>query len=508
MDLPARFNAASFFVDRHLVEGRGPRVAIRHGGRALTYEALSADVDRAARALGHLGVEPEHRILLALSDSPAFAVAFWAAVKVGAVAVPVNTLMAAEDYAFLLDDSRARVAVVADEVWPRLAAAPAACPWLRHVVVVGEAPAGTVRWSDLLVGGPAPTEPAPTGPEDVMYWGYTSGSTGRPKAAVHTHADFVAAADLVGIGVFGLGPADLTFSASKSYFSFGLGASLYFPARVGAASLLVTERLDAEALLQAIERERPTVFFAVPTVYARMLQVEKAYDLASLRLCVSSGEVLPPALFDAWAARFGIELADVMGSTEALHDFIASRPGAIRRGSVGQVVPGFEARVVDDEGRPVPPGQIGHLLIKGPTTALYYWKRRDRTRRAMLGEWLATGDMVWCDGDGYFYAAGRADDMLKIGGQWVSPGEIEARLVEHPAVLEAAAVRREDGRGLTAVGAYVVLRPGATATGDDLRTWVRGRLPGFKAPRWIEIVAELPRTATGKIQRFRLRTTS
>ena len=505
MDPPARFNAASFFVDRHLAEGRGRRVAIRHAGRSVTYAELGADVARAAHALGGLGVEPEHRVLLVLDDSPAFAAAFWGAVKVGAVAVPVNTLMAVADYAFLLDDSRARVAVVEESVLPRLLAARAACPSLRHVVTVGDLREGALSWGDLLARAPTHIEPASTGPEDVMYWGYTSGSTGTPKAAVHTHAEFAAAAELVGVGVFGLSPDDLTFSASKSSFAFGLGASLYFPARVGAASLLVAERLDAEGLLRRIERERPTVFFAVPTLYARMLQVEKAYDLSSLRLCVSSGEALPPAVFDAWALRFGLELADVMGSTEALHAFIASRPGTIRRGSVGQVVSGFEARVADDEGRPLAAEQIGHLLIKGPTTALCYWRRRERTRRAMLGEWLSTGDMVWRDPDGYFYVAGRGDDTLKIGGQWVFPGEVEACLVEHPAVLEAGVVGREDHDGLTALCAFVVLKSGRTATADDLRTWVRGRVAGFKAPRWIEIVPELPKTATGKIQRFRLR---
>jgi benzoate-CoA ligase len=338
-----------------------------------------------------------------------------------------------------------------------------------------------------------------------MYWGYTSGSTGRPKAAVHSHADFVAAADLVGVGVFGLGPDDLVLSASKTYFAFGLGNTLYFPARVGAASILVPERLEPEPLLELIARERPTVFCAVPTLYARMLQVEAPADISSLRLCVSSGEALPLPLFDAWKARFGLELADVLGSTEALHDFIASRPGAIRRGSVGQVVPGCEARVVDDEGQAVGPGQIGHLLVKSPTTALYYWQRRERTRGAMLGEWLNTGDMVSRDADGYFYFAGRGDDMLKVGGQWVSPAEVEAQLVSHPAVLEAGAAARGDANGLTILCAFVVLRPGGTATGEELRAWVRSRLAGYKTPRQIEIVSELPKTATGKIQRFRLR---
>jgi benzoate-CoA ligase family protein len=347
--------------------------------------------------------------------------------------------------------------------------------------------------------------------EDPMYWGYTSGSTGRPKAAVHSHKDFLAAADLVGVGVFGLGPDDVTFSASKMYFAFGLGNTLYFPARVGAASVLIAERLDPQATLAAIAAERPTVFFAVATLYARMLQVadaERKYDLSSLRLCVSSGEALPPAVFDAWQARFGHVLHDVVGSTEALHDFIANRPGAVRRGASGQLVPGFEARLVDDAGQPVPSGTVGELLIKGEPTAPFYWNRLERTRATMLGPWLRTGDMFWQDADGYFYFAGRADDMFKVGGQWVSPAEVEARLVAHAAVVEAAVVGRIDADGLVVPHACVVLTAGTPpepALAVELLAFVRAGLPAFKCPRAVEFVADLPKTATGKVQRFRLR---
>ncbi|HXG02111.1 MAG TPA: benzoate-CoA ligase family protein, partial [Candidatus Binatia bacterium] len=305
-------------------------------------------------------------------------------------------------------------------------------------------------------------------------------------------------------------PDDLVLSVSKMSFAFGLGNSLYFPQRVGAASVLVPERLEPRRVFEVIATERPTVLFAVATVYARMLQVpdvdRRALD--SLRLCVSSGEALPPAVFDAWRERFGLELVDVVGSTEALHDFLANRPGAARRGSAGQVIPGFEARLVDDEGRPVSTGTVGHLLIKGPTTAPYYWHRRQRTRATMLGEWLRTGDMFWQDGDGYFYFAGRADDMLKVGGQWVAPAEVEAALIAHPAVVEAAVVGRPGADGLTRPAAFVVLAPGRPAgpeVVETLRAFVRERLPGFKVPAWIEVVDELPKTVTGKVQRFRLR---
>jgi benzoate-CoA ligase family protein len=345
-----------------------------------------------------------------------------------------------------------------------------------------------------------------------MYWGYTSGSTGRPKAAVHPHAHFRAAAELVGAGVFGLDAADVVFSASKMYFAFGLGNTLYFPAAVGASSLLVAQRIEPERAFDIITRERPTVFFTVPTLYARMLQVKdvrQRFDLSSLRLCVSSGEALPPVVFDAWSERFGMPLHDVIGSTEALHDFIATRPGRVKRGTVGEIVPGFEARIVDDDGADVPAGVAGHLLIKGPTTSPQYRNRAERTRQTMLGDWLRTGDMVARDGDGYFRFAGRGDDMLKVGGQWVSPTEVEARLVEHPVVLETAVIARADANGLAEPHAYVVLADGRAATPSlerELFEWLRAGLAHYKVPRALRFVAELPKTATGKIQRFRLRT--
>jgi benzoate-CoA ligase len=509
--LPESFNAAAFFVDRHVAEGRGGRAAFRVDGRTVTYAEVADQVARAAGALREAGLDGEQRTLLALSDSPAFAGAFWGAARLGAVAVPVNTQMTAAEYEFLLNDSRARVAVVEAEVAPRLLAVRERCPWLRAVLVVGGRAAGAADFDEALARAKPVTDAAPTDREDIVYWGYTSGSTGRPKAAVHSHADLVAAADLVGVDVFGLGPDDLTFSASKLYFAFGLGNALYFPARVGAASVLVAGRITAELALEVIAAERPTVFFAVPTLYARMLEVadaERRFDLSSLRYGVASGEALPPAVFDAWADRFGLELVEVVGSTEALHDFIANRPGEARRGSAGRVVAGFETRLVNDAGAPVPAGAAGHLLIKGATTAPYYWNRRERTRQTMLGEWLRTGDVFRQDAEGWFYFEGRSDDMLKVAGQWVSPAEVEAHLVAHAAVLEAGVVGDSDARGLTTPRACVVLKEGVSgspALATELREFVRRRAAGYKVPGRIEFVADLPRTATGKIQRFRLR---
>jgi benzoate-CoA ligase family protein len=505
-----RFNAAEFFVDRHVDEGRGARTVFRSAGAAMSYGQLAERVSRAGHALASLGVTIENRVMLVLHDTPVFASTFWGALKLGAVAVPLNTLMSPEEYAFILDDSRAKIAVVEDALRPTLESVRGRCRWLSAVVGVGQL-------DDLMARAPAALAATPTVREDMAYWGYTSGSTGRPKAAVHSHKDFLAAADLVGVGVFGLGPDDLVFSASKMYFAFGLGNSLYFPSRVGAASVLVPDRLTPERAFEVIASERPTVFFAVATLYARMLEVagaERRFDLSSLRLCVSSGEALPPAVFDAWKARFGHELVDVVGSTEALHDFIANRPGAVRRGSSGQVVPGFEARLVDDAGQLVPTGTVGQLLIKGETLAPYYWNRLERTRATMLGEWMRTGDMFWQDADGYFYFAGRSDDMLKVAGMWVSPAEIEGLLVEHPGVVEAGVVGAPDDNGLIQPHAFVVLKKGdapasaaeADALAADLRDWVKQRAAGYKVPRTIEFVDDLPKTVTGKIQRFQLRT--
>ncbi|MBI4590621.1 MAG: benzoate-CoA ligase family protein [Candidatus Rokubacteria bacterium] len=509
--VPERFNAAAFFVDRHPAEGRGGRTVFRYRGRRITYAELAERVNRFGNALLDLGVEIENRILLILPDCPEFAEAFWGTIKIGAVPVPVNPWLKGPDYAFLLEDSRAKVAVVGAETVGEMATLRDRCRFLRHVVVAGERPAKALGYEELLARAAPSLDAADTSRDDVALWGYTSGSTGKPKAAVHLQQDLVSAADLVGGQIFGIGPDDLIFSASKLFFVYGLGNSLYFPARVGAASVLVPERIEPERAFEVIATERPTVFFTVATLYARMLQVEEAerrYDLSSLRLCVSSGEALPTAIFHAWKSRFGHELLDVVGSTEALHDFIANRPGEVRPGSSGKVIPGFEARLVDDRGNPVMPGNVGHLLIKAPTAAPYYWKRPAQTRAAMLGEWLRTGDMFYEDTDGYFYFCGRSDDMLKVGGMWVSPIEVEGAILEHPAVVEAGVIGSPDADGLTKPRAFVVLKPGSAPSDElagEIREFVKKRLAGYKAPRWVEFVSDLPKTATGKVQRFRLR---
>ena len=511
IDVPDRFNAATHFLDRHVAEGRGARTAFRFAGRDVAYGEIALHANRLGNVLRARDVQIEQRVLLALPDRPEFAEAFWGAMKIGAVPVPVSDALPAEELAFLLQDSRARAVIASEAAAARILTIRPQCPALESVIVVGGRRRGALEYERLLEKASPELEPADTSRDDVALWLYTSGSTGRPKAAVHLHHDLMHAAELVGRGIFGIAADDTIFSASKLHFAFGLGNALYFPALVGATSVLVPERLEAEGILELIQAERPTMLFAVATVYRRLLQVEGAerrFDLSSLRLCVSSGEALPAAIFHAWKSRFGHELLDVVGSTEALHDYIANRPGEARPGSSGRVIPGYEARLVDDQDRPVAPGFVGQLLIKGDSTAAYYWNRHERTRATMQGEWLRTGDMFYQDADGYFYFCGRGDDMLKVGGMWVSPVEIEACLGEHPAVLEAAVIGRGDADGLTKAHAFCVLRDGRDGTDalvTELQALVRKQLAGYKSPRWIDFVPELPKTTTGKIQRFALR---
>lgn len=509
LELPDPYNAATTFVDDVVAGGRGERTALFHEDRRFTYRQVQEAVNRAGNAFRALGLDLEQRVLLVLPDCPEFAFSFFGAIKVGAVPIPVNPWMKARSYEYLLDDSRARIAVVHESALPEVEAVRPRARHLRHVVAVGTPRDGTEPWETLLEGQSPELQAEATRRDDVVMWNYTSGSTGEPKGAVHLHHDLITITDLFVKPVLGMTEDDVCFSASKLFFSYGLGNSLYFPFRFGAAGVLWPERPEPEKVLQTIERYRPTFFFSVPTLYARMLRVEREYDLSSLRVCLSSGEPLPPALFHQWREKAGVELLDVVGSTEATHDFLANRPGRARPGSSGEVTPAFVAKVVDDEGREVPNGQVGNLYVSGDATAPCYWNKHEQTKRTMVGEWLKTGDTYYRDDEGYFWYCGRSDDMLKVGGLWVSPIEVENALMEHPAVLEAAVAGATDGDGLVKPKAYVVPKADrGDADGDlgrELQDFVKDRLEPYKYPRWVEFVDDLPKTETGKIQRFRLR---
>ena len=509
--VPDRFNAAGFFVDRHVAEGRGGKVAFFHDEGELTYAGLQEQVNRAGNALRGLGVEQEHRVLCLLLDSPAFLATFWGAIKIGAVPIPVNTMMRAQDYLYFLNDSRARVAVISEALLAEAGPVLSHARHLKHVVVVGTAGPGHIAYEPWLAKASATLEAEDTSRDDSCFWLYSSGSTGFPKGAVHLQHDMVVCTETYALQVLGITPEDRTFSAAKLFFAYGLGNNMYFPMRVGGQGILYPHRPLPEAMFEVIHRHRPTIFFGVPTLYAAMLQIkeaEKRYDLSSLRCCVSAGEALPEEIFKRWRERFGVDILDGIGTTEILHIFLSNRPGQSRPGSTGLVVPGYEARVVDDEGQPVAQGEIGNLRVKGDSTMAYYWNQHEKTKATLFGEWIQTGDKYYQDTDGYFWYCGRADDMLKVGGIWVSPVEVENTLMGHPAVLEVAVVGHEDTDRLVKPKAFVVLKDGvaaATALEDELKGFVKDKLAPYKYPRWIEFVPSLPKTATGKIQRFKLR---
>jgi benzoate-CoA ligase len=507
LGVPAIFNAATHFVDRHIDEGRGASVAIECGDERVTYAELHERVNRFGSALRHrFDVRPEERIALLLLDGPAFAYAFFGAIKIGAVAIPTNTLWKAADYRFLLNDSRARVLVVSEELLPEFEKIPRAeLPALRHVIVAGD---GRPELARLLSEGSPDLTAEPTSRDAPAFWLYSSGSTGAPKGCVHLQHDMVVCAELFGKGVLGITAADRCFSVAKLFFAYGLGNGLYFPLAVGATSILWPGPPAPAHVYDTIAKHRPTLFFSVPTGYGMLLSQEGRFDLSSIRLAVSAGEALPPSLYERFKERFGIDIVDGIGSTEALHMFISNRPGDIRIGSSGRVVPGYDARIVDDQNLPVARGEIGNLWISGDSTCASYWNQHEKTKRTIEGDWLRTGDKYSQDTDGYFWYAGRSDDMLKVGGLWVSPVEVENALIEHPSVQECGVVGREDHDKLVKPAAYVVLKAGITGTGDlaaELQQFVRRKLAEYKRPRWVEFIPELPKTPTGKIQRFKLR---
>jgi benzoate-CoA ligase len=508
VDLPEIYNAAVTFVDENIARGRGGNIAICYQDQKITYQEVFENVNRTGNALKELGIEVENRVLVILPDSPEFAYSFFGAIKIGAVAVPTNPWMFAKNYEYLINDSRARAIIVHESILAEIEKIRDQTPFLKHVIVVGASKGKALSFEALVAKASAKLAAEKTTRDDVCFWGYTSGSTGNPKGAVHLQHDMITITDLFVKPVLGMNEKDLCFSASKMFFSYGLGNSLYFPFRFGARTVLWPEKPDPERILQVIEKYKPTFFFSVPTLFARFLRVEKKYDLSSLRVCLSSGEPLPPAIFHQWKERTGLELLDVVGSTEATHDFLANQPGRAMAGSSGEVTPAFEAKIVDDEGREVPIGEVGNLMVRGDATAPYYWNKHEQTKRTMLGEWLKTGDTYFRDADGYYWYCGRSDDMMKVGGLWVSPIEIENTLMEHPAVLESGVVGEADFDGLLKPKAYVLLKSEYQPSDQlrvELQNLVKTRLAPYKYPRWVEFVDDLPKTVTGKIQRFRLR---
>jgi benzoate-CoA ligase family protein len=501
------YNAAVHFVDRHLAEGRAKKVAFVDDSGSITYAALADRTSRAASVLRDLGVEQEQRVALCMLDSVDFPCVFWGAIKAGFVPVPLNTLLTTQDYAFMLRDSRARVLVVSDALHDKIAPAAAAAPMLQRVVRTGELPA-------LLAEASPRHEAATTCADDVAFWLYSSGSTGTPKGALHLHSHLVQTATLYGAGVLGMREDDVVFSAAKLFFAYGLGNAMTFPLHAGATAVLLSERPTPAAVMRTLKKHGPTIFCGVPTLFASILadpSLDASAGSPRLRASISAGEALPKHVGERWRERFGTEILDGIGSTEMLHIFLSNRHGDVRYGTSGKPVPGYEVKLVDDAGEPVAVGDEGSLWVRGPSACAGYWNQREKSLATFHGPWTRTGDRYVRDADGYYTYAGRADDMLKVGGIWVSPFEVESALGAHDAVLEAAVVGHADEEGLVKPRAFVVLKAKAgpreaEALADELKAFVKGRLAPYKYPRWIVFVDELPKTATGKIQRYKLRT--
>ena len=505
-----RFNFAQHLFERNA--GRGAKTAYLDDHGALSYSELAERSRRFAAALLAIGVRREERVLLLMHDSNDWPVAFLGALYAGVVPVAVNTLLSADDYAYMLTHSRAQAALVSAALLPVLSAAldKAEGHEVRNVIVSRPtaALAAGQQALDALLEAHAPlAEPAATVPDDPGFWLYSSGSTGKPKGTLHTHANPYWTAELYGTPVLGLTERDVCFSAAKLFFAYGLGNALSFPLSVGATVVLMAERPTPDAVFKRWVEQKPTVFFGAPTGYAGMLASPKlpAKSDVALRLCSSAGEALPKDIGERFTAHYGCEIIDGIGSTEMLHIYLSNRPGAVRYGTTGTPVPGYDIELRGDDGRPVPDGEPGDLYVRGPSSALMYWGHREKSRDTFQGAWTKSGDKYVHNADGTYTYSGRGDDMLKVSGIYVSPFEVEATLVQHPAVLEAAVIGVADAEGLTKTKAFVVLKAGQSADEAELKAFVKDRLAAYKYPRHIEFIAELPKTATGKIQRFRLR---
>jgi 4-hydroxybenzoate-CoA ligase len=516
------FNATDYFIDRNIRQGRGNKVAIYTDFRNYTYNDISKMINKTANALRELGVRVDDRIMILMLDVPQFLAMFYGAIKIGAVPIPVNTMLTPEDYEYYLNDSRARLLVISEPLRPIVREIKGDLLYLRDLISITEKEGAFIPFKQKYRHASVTHKTEFTTKDDVGFWLYSSGSTGSPKGAIHSQYDMVTVSESFGQGVLKLTENDILFSAARLFFAYGLGNSGYLPFSVGGSVILNSDPPKPEGVFNTIKKFSPTVFFGIPTLYGQMLEYKEKEDkekgitpdpnsnheFSSVRICVSAGEALPPDIYYRWKKRYGIDIIDGIGSTEMLHIFISNQPGQVKPGATGKPVPGYEVKLVDDDGQDVPKGEIGLLLVKGESSAQQYWRKREKTRATMQGEWVNTGDKYYMDDEGYYWCAGRGDDMLKVGGIWVSPVEVENCIMEHPAVFEVAVVGMNDEKGLTKPKAFVVLKDGQKPSKElekEIQQWVLDKMAKYKYPRWVEFVKELPKSSTGKIQRFKLR---
>jgi 4-hydroxybenzoate-CoA ligase len=505
-------NAACYFVDRHATGRIADKAAFIEGAFTLTYGELAEQSGKLAGLYAAHGLQPEDRAAMIALDTIEFPIIFWGSLKAGIVPAPLNTLLTAENYEIILKDSRAKALFISAELLGSLEPVIARCDFLKAVFVIGETEHRYLSFAkELGKHAPSPTLDTPT--DQCAFWLYSSGSTGRPKGVRHVHSSLKATVDTYGAQVLGIAPDDTVFSAAKLFFAYGLGNAMTFPMSVGATTVLCRARPTPEKVLQVIAEAKPTIFGGVPTLYAALLAAmggRRPPGFERLRRCISAGEALPAEIGQRWAALTGVDILDGVGSTEMLHIFLSNRPGDVSYGASGIAVPGYELRLVDENNADVGDGEVGELLVKGASSSEGYWNQREKSRATFEGHWTRTGDKYERRADGRFVYCGRTDDMFKVSGLWVSPFEVEQAIVSHPAVLEAAVVAAMDENGLEKPKAFVVLKDKSDAEdlASTLKDYVKDKVGKWKYPRWVEIVEELPKTATGKIQRFKLRQAS
>ena len=501
------YNAAVDFVDRHVAEGRGDKTAFIDPFRNLTYAELRDAAARIGPMLARMGIEPESRIALVLLDTVDFPILFWGAIRAGIIPILVNTRLTVDQYRYLFEDSRAKAVFVSTALLPVIQEAATDLPNLKQIVVVGGGPTSMPRLDILLAAENEGAAPARTSADEVAYWLYSSGTTGMPKGTMHVHSSPSVMAQSAGQRRLGYREDDIVFSAAKLFFSYGLGNAMICPMWVGATSVFYPERPTPQTVFEMLRGYQPTMFFAVPTLYAAMLadpECKRENMSSRLRLCFSAGEPLPAHVGMTWKQRFGIDIVNGVGSTEMGHLFLTNMPYAVEYGTSGVPVDGYDLRLVDEKGDDVPDNEMGELLVRGELSAAGYWNQREKSRRTFVGEWTRTGDKYVRRPDGVYTYCGRTDDMFKVSGIWVSPFEVEDALITHPKVLEAAVVPVEDANGLIKPKAFVVLRNQkeidvGRALYEELKVHVKHAIGPWKYPRWIEFVDSLPKTATGKI---------
>jgi len=512
LNLPRQFNAAEYFVDRNLSEGRGDKAAILYEDQVISYSLLAEKVNRTANALCGLGVGMEKRVMLLLRDSPEMIYSFYGAIKAGAVAVPTNILMKAPDFLYMLNDCRASVLIVDAVFLPEIEKILDQTVFLKSVVVVGEPANSHLSYDELIEAADPEFKAAATTADDVAFWLYSGRNPEKLMAAVHHHSHMVYCAEAYAKGILGMSTDDRAMG-SFLFFAYGLGNGVYFPFAVGATTILISHPPKPELFYEDLIKYEPTLFFSVPTLLGVLADYKKesrqeGRDLPpvkSLRACISSAEILSPEVYQRFTEEFGVEILDGTGSTEICHIFLSNRFGEVKPGSTGKPVDGYQMRLLDDDGNPVEAGQVGNLWVSGGSIASSYWNEREETRRNMLGKWFVTGDRYAMDAEGYFYFRGRSDDMLRVGGKWLAPGEVENTINQHAAVAESAVVGYQDEDDLVKPYAFIVLRSGEQPNDklqEDIKQFVRDRIATYKFPRWIEFVDQIPKTAGGKIQRF------